>query len=171
MATLSVGGTTVFNGSALQSGVTLPAGHIITMGTLEPIGTSWNGVSGYTECTNYEISITKKQTATSKIVLNCSYPWNGYYDGDSGQAYQCSGYTKWVRDAPSAWTSPLFRQYWADELGSESHFNIYVQQSNGFVDTSTVAGVHTYTMWVNAADKTNNVTNQPGFIQIMEVTV
>jgi len=29
MATLSVGGTTVFDGSALQSGVTFPAGHVI----------------------------------------------------------------------------------------------------------------------------------------------
>ena len=155
--------------SGTLTNATFPAGHIITMGTMEPTGSTWSGAASYVACDNFAISITKKLGAASKIVLLCSYSHNMYWAGASGYAYQSDGRTRWSRSVPTSADFNEYNQYWADEMGSDTHWNIYYQQSNGFVDTSSATGTHTYKMYVKANDLTNAISNKSSLIIIMEV--
>jgi len=161
---------TVGSKSGVVGSDVYPAGHIITFKSLDTTPTSANtyvGGAGWTPATIYTITINKKLGSTSKIVLMCSYNWNGYYSS----GYACISKTKWLRSAPTAWSSAEFNQYRASENNGNAYENHYIQQSNGFTDSSTATGNHTYTMQINTTAGTGNIPAWPGHVQAMEVKI
>jgi hypothetical protein len=161
---------TVTAGNLANTAIVYPAGHVITMESEPASGTAYVGPTdgSYTSCGNYAITINKKLGSTSKIVLTCTYNLQMYW---TGTGFDSRGYTKWVRSAPTAWTSPLFYGYWADEFNTERAWNIYLNTSNAFTDTSSATGNHTYTMWVGDARGHHAVTTHPAHIIAMEVKI
>ena len=159
---------TVTAGNLSNTAIVYPVGHIITFTSVDvPASTTYSGTSTYVACTLYTITVNKKLGSTSKIVLMCNFGWNGYY----GNASVTTSYTQWLRTAPTSWSSPEFYHYIASENNSTIYENHYIQQSNGFTDSSTATGNHTYTMQIKATHGAGNVTPRPGHVQAMEVKI
>jgi len=77
MATLSVGGTTVFDGATLQSGAVFPAGHILqVVEDRETAVRSTSSVGLVAIDSNFVVSLTTKQ-ANSKILVQGQMTFGG----------------------------------------------------------------------------------------------